>query len=1577
MAPITRSLVLCAGLLACPTLVSADRIVWEDHVEAGDVVIKDGDTLVLRGSNSVAGSLEVAAGGVLTIDSEADTTLTVGNIDVLGEFRIGEAHAPYTKKAIVELACGSTYLAADDRRKGVTVQGGGSIALFGAKGANSRTWTRLQDTAHAGDTCLVFDLPSGWEIGDEIVLPSTDFDPHQAEKRTITGISSSCVTIDRPLKYMHYGHITEGVDERGEVGLLSRSIVFRGCDEKLDDAPDVGGHMIFHNNFKRVQIQGVELQNFGQGDQLGRYPLHFHLCGRVPSDTLLRHNAIHDSNFRAIAIHGTQGVYVEGNVAFNITGHAVMLEDGAERDNVIRHNLIVLVKEKLTHVRLGSDAQVSLSAFYITNPVNTITDNVVAGVEGSAFWIHTRLEVKGQSYVTRTYDGIHPFKLPLGDMRRNAAHSVEVGFKVDSPDLDAFDYPQQRYSPPFTYMPDTMPVISDFTVHHSRQGAWLRMLRVVLDNWVVGDVTEGVQVLTRGDTSSQSIENYVTNSRFVGSTANRGNLVVSRWQFINYLENRSDSAVDRTENARMAITLYDGPMYVTNCTFSRWYSQRCLDVINPALGTRLFNTFAMSTSIVAKNVTFDKTDYMFHVSDREGDGGLSTSMLDADGDISGRPGATLLPDWGYYDTRQCARSFQWGLACPHRYINLDVINVDRNTDPTHFGPMIIHRIEGKDAAARLQFAGQYIPASNGWLYHPIISPGATYLMQFREQTPAHLKLVFSTSRTNDVFRIGIVYPVSAQITRVTNQDGIGLDASSLAMESKTACTGCFWFDDAQSMLWVVLKERADPSGPDAACPSQGCLSILIEASIPELGGVADPVVSTLLPALYERVDDEDWLDTRFRHEATAPDAADNVDWCEIDDPCLHTMDAGNRKMGILAYSEIPCKGVGCYSDSCRYCKLTISAAKVPFGFCPFDLGNTNTPTPQGTCDEFVSVGDIAAGIEVIEDDTCSSLGQGCINTRCRFCGTPSYAGSAYLQCSNLKTTSPPADLPQGETPSPAVSSVVGTSPPAAPLPDPPSTTDIPCLAAVPAGDRTAGIGAIEDALCELGGVGCFSPSCRYCRTSLTSQSSHLLPCSNDAIRNAVTSPSNGAARDPIDFCWHFVSSGDTSQGLTAITDTGCKNGGLGCLSSTCRFCSVNGSSESSPYMPCAAVSNIPTNQSPAIAIDQDPCRGLASSGDVAVGITAITETSCRTSGGIGCVTDSCRYCKSRTTTQSVHLKNCTELVASHLETAPESLLLESTPAHLSVVDAIDTCSHMVSLEENVAGIFGFTDLSCSKPSGDVGCFTDSCRYCRTSDAVDIFQDDGEMDAGDTVENFVLCPAYVISSSMGGKPFQDTTTLSCATSVSFGDAQSGISAFTDDTCTNAAQEGCFARSPCRYCKYRETRRSASLPVCPFLAGSPINESTPCAEVPSILGLSNVSAIRDARCNAASLNLTGCLAYTMCRLCKTNDWNGDSKTAHLPLCTRLNTSTLALSLSSGDDATAGATAPTKSSLSWSMIIQLVVATSCAVAAIAIAAHKRKQRQAPELEIVTPHHLPRLGDHAHVSVARITSDADYFLI
>src|SRR5690606_23881304 len=156
--------------------------------------------------------------------------------------------------------------------RGIMISGG-TLNLHGDR---THAWTKLSATAEAGSTTIQVLDASGWRVGDEIVLASTDYSPRQAEVRKITAIRGNTITLDRPLEHMHFGKITFEVDERGEVGLLTRNIKIQASDDAEESY--FGGHIMAMPSSK-MYISGVELRRMGQHLTLARYPIHWHLVG--------------------------------------------------------------------------------------------------------------------------------------------------------------------------------------------------------------------------------------------------------------------------------------------------------------------------------------------------------------------------------------------------------------------------------------------------------------------------------------------------------------------------------------------------------------------------------------------------------------------------------------------------------------------------------------------------------------------------------------------------------------------------------------------------------------------------------------------------------------------------------------------------------------------------------------------------------------------------------------------------------------------------------------------------------------------------------------------------------------------------------------------------------------------------------------------------------------------------------------------------------------------------------------------------------------------------------------------------
>src|SRR5690606_24690087 len=177
--------------------------------------------------------------------------------------------------------------------------------------------SKLASTANAGATSIQVLDAAGWKVGDEIVLASTDFDPRQAERRTITAISGNNITLDKKLDYMHFGKVTFGVDERGEVGLLTRNIRIQASQDA--EATYFGGHIMAMPSSK-VYISGIELNRMGQHLTLARYPMHWHLVGDADGQ-YIKNAAIHDTYSRCVTVHGTHNLKIENNVTYNNVGH--------------------------------------------------------------------------------------------------------------------------------------------------------------------------------------------------------------------------------------------------------------------------------------------------------------------------------------------------------------------------------------------------------------------------------------------------------------------------------------------------------------------------------------------------------------------------------------------------------------------------------------------------------------------------------------------------------------------------------------------------------------------------------------------------------------------------------------------------------------------------------------------------------------------------------------------------------------------------------------------------------------------------------------------------------------------------------------------------------------------------------------------------------------------------------------------------------------------------------------------------------------------------------------------------------
>ena len=117
--------------------------------------------------------------------------------------------------------------------------GAKSIGVFGKLIINSQetssAWTKLGTTALSGSNTLELTETVDWEVGATIVVTTSSFLAHEAERLTIAAISFDGMTIttEENLMYDHTSYnYTIGGQEifmAAEVGLLSRRIKIIGA----------------------------------------------------------------------------------------------------------------------------------------------------------------------------------------------------------------------------------------------------------------------------------------------------------------------------------------------------------------------------------------------------------------------------------------------------------------------------------------------------------------------------------------------------------------------------------------------------------------------------------------------------------------------------------------------------------------------------------------------------------------------------------------------------------------------------------------------------------------------------------------------------------------------------------------------------------------------------------------------------------------------------------------------------------------------------------------------------------------------------------------------------------------------------------------------------------------------------------------------------------------------------------------------------------------------------------------------------------------------------------------------------
>ncbi len=373
--------------------------------------------------------------------------------------------------------------------------------------------------ARPGQEILNLDRPVDWERNDRVVITTTDYLPgHSEELDIIVKVGQRNISVRRidpatdqpqagcpniPLigrgancgtRYAHNGDLyplnnlparlnmdmglrnggvhngQAAAETRAAVALLTRDIRIvsggnaipatqagRTCRYDCFPVSDgyYGAHTMVRQGFKTYQVQGVEFYQMGQGGRKARYPVHFHLARKTPTNTFVKDCSVHDSMTRWYTIHGTQGVTMARNVGYLSIGHGYYLEDGTETDNNFYSNIGIFARAAIGNVQnprnvpgiLAGSSKVQSdvpfnsdfanpAVFWIMNGWNDFEYNMAAGAGscGACYWLlparistHSRY-MRWESYasIQNLIDGGSPLKNFVG----NYCSSAQLSFNT-------------------------------------------------------------------------------------------------------------------------------------------------------------------------------------------------------------------------------------------------------------------------------------------------------------------------------------------------------------------------------------------------------------------------------------------------------------------------------------------------------------------------------------------------------------------------------------------------------------------------------------------------------------------------------------------------------------------------------------------------------------------------------------------------------------------------------------------------------------------------------------------------------------------------------------------------------------------------------------------------------------------------------------------------------------------------------------------------------------------------------------------------------------------------------------------
>ncbi|XP_009957370.1 PREDICTED: transmembrane protein 2 isoform X2 [Leptosomus discolor] len=692
---------------------------------------------------------------------------------------------------------------------------------------------------------------------------------------------------DENPQFPHVGEVIDGVDMRAEVGVLTRNVLIKGETEntcyrekecQFFNYDTFGGHIKILKNFTSVHLSYVELKQMGQ-QQIGSYPVHFHLCGDVDEKggysfkTYLEGLSIHHCFSRCVTVHATNGLLIKDTIGYDTLGHCFFTEDGIEQRNTFFHNLGLVTKpgtllptdrnssmctgirDKVygSYVPVPATDCMAVSTFWISHPNNHLINNAAAGSQDAGIWYLFHKVATGDSHslAIETKSEL----TPLGIFYNNRVHSnfkaglfIDKGVKTtnasaDDPreylclDNNARFRPHQDADPEKPRVAALIDRLISFK--NNDHGAWVRGGDILIQNSGFADNGIGLTFASDGSfPNDEGASQEVSESLFIGESKNYGFPGgQNKYAGTGGIDNRARTLPRNRTFPIRGFQIYDGPVHLTKCTFNNFVPTP--DRFTSAVGFLMKNPWQMTPknniSLVkfGPNVSlktfFGKPGPWFEEGDLDGD--KNSIFHDLDGSVTDYKDTYVGRIDNYLIQHpKCMNITEWsGVVCSGTYAQVYVqtwneqnlsMTIVRDEYPAN--PMVLRGINQRAVFQQ---------------YQPVVMLQKGYTIHWNGKAPNVTYLYLINFNKNDWIRVGLCYQPNTDFVIVletfqrrssalSSKVERYMPISSMMELEKNRSDKRFYFDNSTGLLFLFLQAKYNRDG-HSYCSSQGCERIKI------------------------------------------------------------------------------------------------------------------------------------------------------------------------------------------------------------------------------------------------------------------------------------------------------------------------------------------------------------------------------------------------------------------------------------------------------------------------------------------------------------------------------------------------------------------------------------------------------------------------------------------------------------------------------------------------------------------------------------------------------------------------------